>query len=383
MKSGSGVLPVNHAQGARATSRIFFVAKSKIIILGPTPPPYGGVAIYTSALYGFVRGRGVRLWTYSDHRTNDENVRYLKPFHLKVIPSLIREAFKSRIIDSSYFAIEHPHKILLPLWIISKLLLRFVWVKIFHDGSLPFRYPAFSRLEKLLFRSAIKSVTEFVVVNENLRVWLQSEIGVKQNILVIKSLLPIPAETFDAPLPEDTDKAISRYAKKVCSIGVFIPEYGFKEVAEAVGEIRVETGEDIGLVLIDCGYVSNKSYESEVFAGRGWISVLRNVPQPVVLQILKRSDVFVRAFGLESYGLSRVEAIWCGVPVVAANSGETRGMLLYDYGDQEGLVKQIKESLFNSSKQDVQSWAAMYQREAEQNLRDLKKVIGPEGSIES
>ncbi len=354
------------------------MANSKIIILGPTPPPYGGVAIYVSALYGLVRGRGVKLWTYSDHRTNDENVRYLKPFHLKVIPSLIREAFKARVIDSSYFALEHPHKILLPLWIISKLLLRFEWVKIFHDGSLPFRYPGFSRLEKLLFRSAIRSVTEFVVVNEDLRVWLRNEIGVRQKVSVIKSLLPIPVDAFGASLHESIDKAISRHPKRVCSIGVFIPEYGFKEVAEAVARIRVETGEDIGLVLIDCGYVHNPSYESEVFADRDWITVLASIPQPVVLQILKRSDVFVRAFGLESYGLSRVEAIWCGVPVVATRAGETRGMLLYDYGDQEELVKQIREALFNSTEQDVQSWAAMYQREAEQNLRDLVRVIGLE-----
>ena len=354
------------------------MTNSKIIILGPTPPPYGGVAIYVSSLYRCVRERGVRLWTYSDEQQEDENVRFLKPFRVRVIPSLIKDAIRARIIDSSYFAIEHPHKLLLPGWIISKLLLRFEWVKIFHDGSLPSRYPGFSRVEKILMRAAIRSVTEFIVVNEKLRDWLRNELGVSQQISVISSLLPLPPNACDVSLHEAIVKAISRNAKTICSIGVFIPGYGFKEVADAVARIRDETSENIGLVLIDCGYVSNPTYEREVFADRDWITVIANVPQSTVLQILKHCEVFVRAFGLESYGLSRVEAIWCGVPVVATRAGETRGMLLYDYGDQEELVKQIKEALFKSTNRDVQSWAAMYQRESERNLLDLIRVIGVE-----
>jgi len=351
---------------------------SKIVILGPTPPPYGGVAIYVNALYRSVRERGVKLWTYSDEQKSDEHVRYLKPFRLQLIPWLIRDAFKARIADSSYFAIEHPHKLLLPAWIISKLLLGFEWVKIFHDGSLPSRYPGFTRIERTLIRAAIKSATEFIVVNEKLRDWLRNEFGVSQKISVISSLLPLAPEAFDAPLNDAIVKAISRNAKTICSIGVFIPGYGFKEVADSVARIRDETGEDIGLVLVDCGYVSNPSFEALVFADRNWISVIANVPQPIVLQVLKRSDVFVRAFGLESYGLSRVEALWCGVPVVATRAGEIRGMRLYDYGDQEGLVAQIKSALFNSNQQEIEHWADVFQKEAEQNLQDLLKMIGVE-----
>ncbi len=355
---------------------------SKIIIVGPTPPPYGGVAIYVSALYRFVRERGVRLWTYSDEQQEDENIRFLKPFGLKMVTSLIRDAVKARIIDSSYFAIEHPHKFLLPAWFIGKLLLRFEWVKIFHDGSLPSRYPGFTRVEKMLVRAAMNSVTEFIVVNEQLRTWLRDQFGVTQKISVISSLLPLPPDAFEASLHKSLDKAISRHAKRICSIGVFIPGYGFKAVADAVAQIRAESGEDIGLVLVDCGYMRNPKFESEVFGGRDWITVVANVPQSTVFQLLKRSDVFVRAFGLESYGLSRVEALWCGIPVVATRAGETRGMHTYDYGDQEGLVKQMKAALHDSNKQETIHWSAVFQKEAEENLQKLVTAIGLKGSTE-
>ena len=359
------------------------MANSKIIIVGPTPPPYGGVAIYVSALYGFIRRRGVKLWTYPDHKTNDESIRYLKPFHFRGIPSLMREAFKARIIDSSSIAFEHPHKIMIPLWIVGKLFLRLEWVKIFHDGTLPSRYPDFSRIEKFLFHSAVKSVTEFVVVSEELGVWLRREIGVSQKVSVIKSLLPISAKLGDVSLPEDIDKAVSRHSKLVCSIGIFVPSYGFKDVADAVARIRAETGEDIGLILIDCGYVNNDEHRSEMMTGRNWITVFKDISQPLVMQILKQTDLFVRGVAFESYGLSRVEAIWCGVPVVATRTGEMRGMELYDYGDEEGLIKQMKDSLFNPTSETTNNWAELFQKEAEQNLEELIRVIAPEVNVES
>ena len=42
-------------------------------------------------------------------------------------------------------------------------------------------------------------------------------------------------------------------------------------------------------------------------------------------------------------GISRIEALWCGVPVVATRAGETRGMLLYDFGDVEQLTVSCKQ----------------------------------------
>jgi glycosyltransferase involved in cell wall biosynthesis len=103
---------------------------------------------------------------------------------------------------------------------------------------------------------------------------------------------------------------------------------------------------------------------------------LKNVPHPQVFQILKRSDVFVRGFGLDSYGLSRVEAIWCGLPVVATRAGETRGMLLYDFGDVDELLAQLKRALSGAQANETQEWATRYQHEAEENLKSISKKLG-------
>lgn len=356
--------------------------RRRIILLGPYPPPYGGVSVYIKTLFESLKQRGVELWTFGDKHFSAPNVVFMKDKRRELLPLLIRRGAASRIVDCTHFLIEYP-SILVPIWVVLKRLLRFEWFKIMQDGSLPSRYKSFNPVRKELFRTAANSVTEFIVISEELEEWLRTEIGVTQPVTLIRNLFPIPYRKSEMATPAATEAVVRLYEqhnKRVCSIGVFIPSYGFKHVAEAVEKIRKETRTDIGLLLLDGDFAADKNYRSEVLSGREWIRVLKNVPHPLVFEILRRSDVFVRAFGLDSYGLSRVEAIWCGLPVVATRAGETRGMLLYDFGNVEQLVHQLKLALFSEQSKDVNEWGALYQKEAEENLSELIRKLGlPEG----
>lgn len=350
----------------------------KVVLLGPYPPPYGGVSVYISNLFDMLHNRGIRLWTFGERELKDEHAYFMKDKRLELLPLLLREGAGKRIVDSTHFLVEYP-SILVFVWVMLKPLLRFEWFKVVHDGSLPARYCGFGFLRRLLFKLSIGSVTEFIVVSEDLGRWLREEIGVKQGVTIIPSLLPSSHRTFTAALPEETEKAVAPYiarARRVCSIGAFIPSYGFKQIAEALEKLRAETGEDIGLILLDGTFAREEDYKREVLLNRDWITVLENVPNRDVYQILKKSDLFVRAFAYESYGLSRIEAIWCGLPVIATRAGETRGMRLYNYGDEQELRRQIKAVLFDEGKQGWQIWAELYRREAEENLEKLLRTIG-------
>lgn len=351
----------------------------RVILLGPLPPPFGGVSVYLSFLFERLKGRVAGVWAYyGDDVYASEGVRLFKHRRLGIVPLMLREGRGALVLDATHFHLEHPNPLLLPLWLIFKRLLGVEWYKNVLDGSLPARHRGFTRTRRFLFRLAINSVDEFVVVSEELREWLREEIKVRQPIHVIPCLLPIPRRHLEAPLPEGAEAALASYArrpKRVCSIGVFIPEYGFADVAQAVERLRGQTGEEIGLVLLDGTFARDEGYRAEVLGGRDWITVLENVPNTGVFQILKSSDVFVRAFGLESYGISRVEAVWCGLPVVATRCGETRGMLLYDFGDVETLTRQLKTALFEPPRREVERQAEEFRAEAEENLRALERVL--------
>src|SRR6267143_1372349 len=90
-------------------------------------------------------------------------------------------------------------------------------------------------------------------------------------------LIYVSSHTGNWELSRTTEGFIKPYlacAKRVCSVGVFFPSYGFKDVAQAVERLRDRTGEDIGLILLDGGFVRDESYRTEVLRDRDWITVL-------------------------------------------------------------------------------------------------------------
>jgi glycosyltransferase involved in cell wall biosynthesis len=352
----------------------------KVVLLGPLPPPFGGVSVYMGLLLEHLRGARVRVWAYfGEPFEGDAGVRRFRHRRLGLVPLALGEGRGARVLDATHFHLEHPNPLLLPAWLLCKLLLRFRWYKNILDGSLPARWREFTPARRALFRMAARGADEFVVVSEELRRWLLEEVGVRQPVTVVPCLLPVPAQHLDAPLPEGLEAPLRQYLarpRRVCAVGVFIEDYGFLDAARAVERLREETGEDIGLVLLDGTFARDEAYRAEVLGGREWVTVAENVPNPDVYKVMRRSDAFVRAFGRESYGISRVEALWCGLPVVATTAGETRGMLTYEFGDVETLTRQLRRALYEPGACDVARWAEQYRREAGENLESLRKVLG-------
>jgi len=344
----------------------------RVVLMGPCPPPYGGVAIFTKGLFEFVRNYGVELW--SEGLPKGPQTRPTNYRRLGLVPLLLARGRRARIVDQYHFLLEYPNPLMVPIWIGLKLLLRFKWIKVVHDGSLPSRYQTFSPLRKFLFGLSVKAVDEFVTVNDNIGQFLRNEMGASQAVKTVNALLPLPPVEPEV-LPSELESALTSYDKIVVSTGVFIPSYGFAPVADAVETIRRESGKNIGLVLIDGAFIRDEAYRDMVLRQRDWIIELERVAHPQVLQIFKRSNVFVRGFRYEGYGLSRIEAIWCGLPVIAAR-GESRGILLYDFEDTEALLAHIRKVLTDSDPRDIDEWAAVFQGEAEENLERWKDILG-------
>lgn len=350
--------------------------RRKIILLGPLPPPYGGVAIFMHSLFESLKRHGAELWAYAGPARGERGVIRFNHRRLGFVPLLLRGGARARILDSSHFLVEHPNPLLVPLWLCLKLLLRFEWVKVVHDGSLPSRYGGFGPLRRLLCRLAVASVDEFAVVNDEIGVWLKGEMGVRRKVSTANALLPIPPAVFDARPDPELEAQLARHPRRVCSTGAFTPDYGFEHAAEGVERLRRESGEDIGLLLIDGTFARDEEYREKVLRGRDWITVLENVPHPQVLQVFKRSDAFVRGVRYEGYSLSRVEAIWCGTPVVAGRGEESRGIFIYDYGDLEALVGYLRKALFDPPREEIRRWGEQFRHEAEENLLRWERLAG-------
>jgi len=350
-----------------------------VVLFGPLPPPYGGVSVMLSSLWGHLKDAPVFVWTFFGKRSADKRITRFNHRRLGVIKAFIKQGHNARIVDFTHFHLEYPNAILLPIWLFAKTVLGFEWIKYILDGSLPQRYANFSPAQKRLFKRAISSIDEFIVASDDLRAWLINDVKVTQNITVIPCLVNIPREAKETKLTVATGAVLEQFGKhekRVCSIGTFIEPYGFEHVAKAIEMVRVDTKQDIGLLLLDGSFANDSEYRDRVLSGRDWITVLANVPNPEIYQVFPRCDLFVRAVGQESYGISRVEAIWCGVPVIAVNVGETRGMLTYSFGDVEMLSRLIREVLSGERKVELEVWADLFRAEADANLNNFIETVG-------
>lgn len=351
------------------------MSDKKTILFGPLPPPYGGVSTFMKALSAYAAADGFRVWSYKG-RPESDGV-FVDHRRFGHIAALLREGRGARIIDSTHFHLEYPNSLLLPLWLAGKRLLRFKWIKVLHDGSLPLRFEHFGSSERKLFRSALKGIDEFVVAGSDLEKWLRDELNVKRKISFIRPLLPVTWS--DEPLNDDLAEKLgrfSRFEKRVCSIGTFTNSYGFHEITNAVETLRNRSGLNIGLFLIDGGVESEEKFRREILRERDWIVTAADVPHPNLANVFRASDCFVRGFAHESYGLARVEAILSGTPVIATDIGETRGMSVYRFGDMTGLIANLERVLAGTrDDSETKEWAGMFRAEAARNLEKYRRLI--------
>jgi len=333
-----------------------------------------------SALAAAAAVRGVQIWAYAGERQEGHagETHFVNHRRFEHIWRLFRQGRAARIADSTYFHLEYPHPLLLPLWLLAKSVLRFRWIKLLHDGSLPVRFETFAPSRRLLFHIAIRGIDEFVVANRDLEGWLRRVAKFEGNISVVPPLLPLPSNPTKPSLDDGLSKKLARFSargKRVCALGVFIPEYGFAHVADAIQRLREESGQDIGLLLIDARFADDHDYRATVLKARDWLEIVENVPHTHLPQLFSGSDVFVRATKHESLGLSRVEALWAGTPVIATKVGETRGMLLYEFGDIDALCDHIKAVFDWDCEVDITKWADIFRNEAEENLENYLNAI--------
>ena len=348
-----------------------------IIILGSYPPPYGGVAIFNQNLFEAIKEkhRNTELWANTKYSDENQHINILKPGLINNFKFLLNHTSKKIILDSTVFSAEYPNFKLILIWVLLKPLLKYKWIKIIHDGTLPTRYQTFSLFQKFLFKLSLISYDRVLTVNQTLFKWVKRLSPSNLEIHQITSLLPTKDNDVEFELPKSIRDTLSSCDKVVCTMGAFISNYGFKEIVNAVENLRKQHNLDIHLVMIAGGYIKDSNYKNDLLRGRDWTHEFTDLPHSQALQILKASDIFVRATMEESYGLCKVESILCGTPVLATNTGETRGMYLYDSHDEDQLKTQLYKILNEQPDPDRQNFSGLFKQEAQQNLQYILSLI--------
>jgi glycogen(starch) synthase len=337
------------------------MSELRIALVGPFPPPYGGMAAYFSALEAGLAAKGVDC-----ERIEVEHGSL--PVRLA---SFTRAAVRIRRSPSCVFhCITGSQANLLANGVLllasgGRSVLSIVGGD-FHGAA-----AAGTGLRRRLMRAVVSRAGRIVACNAEIEQALRLLGLPAESVIVLSNALPLRVGgPYEHPANDRFERFASHRRPLLVSVSGWYEHYGSMDLLRAVADL-LDRHPSLGLALV----VKEGGDAAFMSAVRAWIDeqglgdhvvVLTNVPS--VPALMGRSDVFVRTPHVEGDSISVREALAAGVPVVASDAGfRPDGVILYRPADPADLAAKL-DGVLSSPSSDVTS---DLRDEGEANLRRL------------
>lgn len=317
-----------------------------VALVGPFPPPYGGMGVYFSAIEAGLRQRGmvplrvpVPYAAVGGWRRDVGRVAAFARAALTVLRS--RPDVVHCVTGSQPNLIGN----ILPL--LAAVIARRPSALSIAGGEFPAAVTG--------YRGARRRLVRFILTRPQLVIACTDEIaeallavGVRQSrVVVLSNALPLRLDPrADQVLPPEVADFADAHAPLIASISGWYDLYGSQDLVEAVRELRL-TNPALGLVLMvkaggdaafRAGLLDRVSRDD--LGG----AVMVREDERAVFPILRRSDAFVRTPHHEGDAISVREAMAVGTPVVASDVGfRPDGVLRYRPADPADLAARLSE----------------------------------------
>jgi glycogen synthase len=320
-----------------------FEPKLRVLLLGPYPPPHGGVEISLASLQDFLDGHQVccEVINLTRHRKAEGRGVHYPASAMGVVRLVLQK--KARII--------HVHIggnvtwRLLGLGLVCSLLPRRKLVLTLHSGGYP-SSPAGKAARPLSLRGFLfRRFDGLIGVNQELvAMFINFGVPLEKIRLILPSALP--AHVPDVALPETIRGFFEAHNPVLLTVSGLEPEYDLPLQIEALGSLR-ETRPDAGLLIIGAG--SHESVIRDRIRAKPYaehILLAGDVSHEVVLRIMSLSDVLLRTTLYDGDSIAVREALHFGLPVVATDNGmRPEGVILIPVSDQQALCQAIRCTL--------------------------------------
>jgi glycosyltransferase involved in cell wall biosynthesis len=352
---------------------------ARVALFGPLPPPYGGVAVHVERLHEILLTRGFdsRVLSFGSPTLIDSRVRAVRfgPGHWPLgMAALASMAGRGGLVHNHTHFAAHPRRLILESLSIVAKLWKLRWVETLHDQTIVTRFPDLSPTSRRLFVRAMTNATRIIAIGTPLRDFL-IDVGIPEgNIVVGQPLLPPHEERLR--LPERYVPFFAEHSPILITIGALIPLYDIATIGGAFREMLAREPR-AGLVIVASGFASDPAYEGKLWSSLSNavadVLLVRDIPHDEVGALLQASTVFIRGSQVESFGLSRIEALFAGIPVVATDAGQTRFMTIYRHGSIGSLISAIETSA-DTEPDELQAAARYYTDVASASLETILKV---------
>lgn len=314
--------------------------KNNVDIIGPYPPPFGGVSIHISRMLPLMRDAGLTPIVYNQYDYEDSSLNvYATKKSLRWWLTYIFKR-KSTVVHIHQFSWIHFPYILLLSWTSKNK-----YILSIHNEKIL----SYSTSVQLAIYATLKlsRLSCLIVVSKNLYSILQ-KYNIK-NVEWLPAYVP-PPKTSTRKLPGQYNTKVAFNAAQLSNLKA-IETYGADHLLllakdhPSIG-FYLFVGEPASKVFFD-SYLSDHNINN--------CTVLYGEP---LVEYLASADIFLRLNREDAYGISIDEALDLGVVAVASDvCARAEGCILYSKGDYSDLSKIFKETLSSDIKKTLKSRA--------------------------
>ena len=310
----------------------------KLLLVGPYPPPHGGVSVHVAGLKERADRMGMPCRVLNSDRSAPDSRNYLRTrSSLQFINALVSHSFDGWTIHV------HTNGHNTRSWLValacalagiagrkpSRLTL--------HSGMTP-EYLADSIHRRWLAWMTCRMFGEITCVSLRIRTALESlglhpekiEVAHAGNESIESSVSLV--KTNGAEPIGDIAKWLQRHRPVLAATGSETPEYGINLLLDAVGHLSTRFP-NVGCVVMG---LNNPNRSDNVLT-------VGDIPHLDCLGLISKADVFVRPTFADGDSISVREALAMNVPVVASDCARRPdGTVLFQTGNSEDLATRLE-----------------------------------------
>ena len=331
----------------------------KVLLVGPFPPPHGGVSVHVLTLQSLLRKSGIPCQVLNISPGAPKSGRYVSirgPLHF----ILLLARFSLRGWPFHVHINGHNVKswlVALAAGVVGAAGLRTRAAMLtIHSGMSP-AYLSDRRTGRFLAWAVSKFYRHIIAVNSEIKDALCSLSVPEARIEMLPAFLPgsilmaapyraciRSAQPAPLELPDNFESWSQAHHPVISTALFFRPEYGFGLLVQAISELRRKHPR-LGCVVMGDSESRPEGVPPHTFA-------IGDVTHESCLAVIASSDIFVRTTLSDGDAISVREALALGTPVVASDVvARPPGTLCFKTGDASDLVSKIDSLLSGESPQ--------------------------------